>query len=125
VREKSMKKHLMLFGMVVLFICVGLSGCHESEEISIIGHWTNGEGFVLTFNEGGKLNYQYGSLQHDGIYSIMSSELLSITSDIDLVYYTEFDVQTQKGYNYDFQDADTLLMKSLAKNSEYTTWTRI
>ncbi|UCD14656.1 MAG: hypothetical protein JSW60_04340 [Thermoplasmatales archaeon] len=85
-----MKKQFIIIGIVLLFICVGLSGCEESADDTskFIGTWKWGEETLTFFSDG-----TYDRNNFSGIYEIKNEKLvLGGTNEPSLtsVYYYSF-----------------------------------
>lgn len=98
-----MKKLLILFGVAVLLICVGLSGCFDrqslsSEEQRFVGTWDmEGMGSPVIFHSNGQISGFFG-------------EEFEI-KDGKLVILKRFaGVYRQESYNYTFSNNDTKLI---------------
>lgn len=96
-----MKRNLILLGILVVFLCVGLSGCDQisnlflTEKDKLLGTWNNDETWleapaVITFSKNGtlKLDVQMGSISFsnegtwelkEGVLSMETEDLLPLT----------------------------------------------
>ena len=102
-----MKKNLILFGLAVLLICVGLSGCFEGFTSDVIGVWyEDGNDGKWTFYENKTLVQDYG--EH-GIYNLKW--------DMDSRYIHLIYSNLTMKYTYDFiSDKTILLLQSYQYN---------
>lgn len=129
-----MKKQIMIVGMVVLLVCVGLSGCFEnntadtrnSELDRFVGTWVGKHGSVSFQNNETWTFYENRSLKivdHEwdeidlGSYNLEGTELkirIPDTEDPRYVY--------TMWYNYTFSDSDTKLVieNSINLKGEFT-----
>jgi hypothetical protein len=107
-RRLRMKKQILIVGIIVLFICVGLSGCTETnnlsaEEQKFVGTWTCiegvAEGFRFTcFSDG------------TGISGGNSDDATFTWSLKDGKYVVDYDkVSFHNSYNYSFSNNDRQL----------------
>ena len=110
-----MNKHLIVSGIVVLLICVGLSGCNEegkekekSKTELIIGTWQRtdvGQEYIWIFYDNGKLTI---NVEYDSTYYI--------NGDI-LVFYSNPSYKAEcRMY---FQGDDTLTLRDVSDGYEF------
>jgi len=78
-----MKKLLIIIGIVVLLVCVGLSGCNEdsntlnSEKNKFVGTWKGNETFTYEFFSDGTVNVT----NNNGYFEIKDETLVLTFSD--------------------------------------------
>lgn len=80
-----MKKQLIIFGIIVVLLTVGLSGCTNEEtetKYSIVGIWIERENTTnqMIFNKDGTYTFIYGNSTGEGTYTINSTVIIVHTS---------------------------------------------
>jgi len=115
-----MKKQLIIVGIIILLVCVGLSGCNNTtvpDEEKIIGTWTNKalfEGSIRSFSYNFYTNksfkylasYENEDYRVNGTWNITDNKLI-MTSELET-----------KTFDYKISDKDkTLTLTSESGNS--------
>ena len=96
-----MKKNLMILGIIILLICVGLSGCFEGYTSDVVGVWY----------DGGNENYKWIFYKNDTLikdYGENNTYHLKWDMDNRYIYviYDEFTIE----YIYNFISDKTILI---------------
>ena len=119
-----MNKHLIILGIVVLLICVGLSGCTEqpnneddntiSEYDRFVGIWMYEEsGGIYTFSSDGAFSFDAPGEENEGTYEVRDEKLwFTYTFPPELVGEVE-------GFDYSFSNNDTTFIISPEGYPEY------
>jgi hypothetical protein len=98
-----MNKHLIVLIIAVLLICVGLSGCTESQDDTskFIGTWllSSDENVILIFHSDENFEYLGGDVW--GTWNISNGNLIMDTIDNSSGYYQEFTLE----FNYQFSNS--------------------
>jgi len=70
-----MKKKIIMLGIVVLLICVGLTGCMD-EKSKFIGEWKDQDGDTHHFFSDGNFNTMTEGITQSGAWEIKDNKLV-------------------------------------------------
>ena len=87
-----MDEKLLIFGIVVLLLAVGLSGCNEqsSEESKFLGTWIDDTGETTIFHEDGTTTSILGDLQGTGTWKLENDRLIITFQGLILTFDYSF-----------------------------------
>jgi len=124
-----MKKQLIVILTVVLLICVGLSGCNESEELEypIAGIWKTGFSkdygdLYLTLSSNGKAEEEYEYADDwvtSGTWHLDSQNILSL--DVKSIFGTDM---SREYKIIKFEEYGDVLILEFLSSGEKVTWNR-
>jgi hypothetical protein len=131
VQAKVMKKQLVIIGIVILLVCVGLSGCNQisnvflTDEEKLVGTW-NSEGIwldvpiVIVFSSNGtfKATFKLGIPTNSAIDFSSSKGKWDINDGI--LSMEIVDVIPPTNYTYQFsEDSRTLTITDIDSSDSY------
>jgi len=118
-----MKKQIVIVGIIVLLVCVGLSGCSnnpfDTEKNKFVGTWkTNSTESFNPANLGTVIFFSDGTLSLSGLggmkYEIKDGKLVISTNNNELQYTFE----------YSFSNSNTVLTLSLVGTDNPVVYTK-
>jgi len=114
-----MKKQLAIIGLIILLVCVGLSGCNQSDFKSdrdkLVGRWFfASENYTLTFFDNGTFIANVsGNFVYLGTWEINSGKSLSLT-------YLDSPLPLTRSYSFSNNDNTlTIYISETGKNQVF------
>ena len=123
-----MKKKLIIFGIIVLLVCVGLSGCEENtsklDEERIIGKWVGSELFQGSTRNITIIFLSNKTFETEGTYqgeTIIGSGTWKIVDDKLVIDITEPTKNTSSSdYNFSNNSNTLTIIDSTGKTMDFT-----